>query len=76
MSITKKIPLDVSLYMTLPDQEYKLPICVIRRRYPETKTCPNSSFSNNFCQWNINNKETFLLYILNIKPEYPKAVNC
>ena len=35
-------------------------ICVIRRRYPETKNCPNTSFSNNFCHWNLNNKETIL----------------
>ena len=47
-SITKKIPVDVPLYMRLLDQENKLSICVIRRRYRKTKNCPNSSFSNNF----------------------------
>ena len=54
-----KIPLDALLYVRLLHQEPKFPICVIRRRYPETKNCPNSSFSNNFCHWNLNNKETF-----------------
>ena len=57
ISITKNIPQDVSMYMRL---EHKCPICVIRRGYPETKKCPNSSFSNNFCHWNLNNKKTFL----------------
>ena len=61
MSITKKIPLDVSLYIRLLYQENKPPICAIRRRYLERKTFPNSSFSNNFCHCNLNNKETFLL---------------
>ena len=37
MSITKKITLDLSLYIRLLHQENKLPICVIRRRYPEKK---------------------------------------
>ena len=60
MSIRKKIALDVSLYMRLLHQENILWICIIRKRYPETKNCPNSSFSNSFCHWNLNNKETLL----------------
>ena len=59
MSITKKIPLDASFYMRLLNKEHKFPIFVIRRRYPETENFPNSSFSNNFCHWNLNNKEKF-----------------
>ena len=37
ISITKKIPQDVSLYVRFLHQEQKYPICVIRRRYPEKK---------------------------------------
>ena len=61
ISITKKIPQDASLHIGLFHQEHKCPICIIRTRYPETKNCPNDSFSNKFCQWILNNKETFLL---------------
>ena len=59
-SITKKILQDMSLYIWLQHQKHKCPICVIRKGYPETKICQISSFSNNFCNWNLNNKETFL----------------
>ena len=38
MSIRKKIPLDASLYIKLQHQEKKLPICVIRKRYPGYST--------------------------------------
>ena len=58
--ITEKTPQAAPLYMRLLHQEHKCPICVIRRIYPETKLCPNSSFSSNFCLFNLNNKETFL----------------
>ena len=34
MSIRKKVPLDVSVYMRLLHQENKLPICVIKKIYP------------------------------------------
>ena len=60
MCITKKISLDSPLYMKLPDQEHKFPICVTRTGYPETKNHPNSNFSNNFFDWNLKKKETFL----------------
>ena len=56
MSNTKKIPLDASLYMKFLHYEHKFSICVIRRRYPERKNSPNSSFLNNFCPWNLNIK--------------------
>ena len=51
--------------MRLLHQEHKCPIYVIRRRYPETKNGPNSSFSNNFCHWNLNHKKTNLLCAYN-----------
>ena len=38
MSIRKKIPIDASLYIILQHQEKKLPICVIRKRYPGYST--------------------------------------
>ena len=60
MSITKKIPLDASLYMRLLHYEHKFSICITRRSYPERKNCPNSSFSNNFYHLNLNIRETFL----------------
>ena len=48
--------------MRLLYHEHKWPICVTRRGYPETRNCPNSSFSNNFCHFNLNNEETFLFF--------------
>ena len=60
MSITKKIQQDSSLCTILLHQQHKFPICAIRRKYSETKNLPNNTFSNNFCHWNLNNKETFL----------------
>ena len=38
MSIAKKIPLDVSLYMRLLHQEHKSPICVVRGDTQKQKT--------------------------------------
>ena len=35
MSNRKKIPLEVSLYMRLLNQENKVPICKIKERYPD-----------------------------------------
>ena len=60
MNTTKKIPQDASLCMRLLDQQHKFPICVIKRRYPKTKNCPNRNFPNNICDWNPINQETFL----------------
>ena len=60
MSITKMIPLDASLYMSLLHYEHKFSICVIRRRYPERKNFPNSSFFTSFYHLNLNIRETFL----------------
>ena len=40
--------------------KHKCPIYVTRRIYPETKVYPNGSFTNNFCRFNLTNKETFL----------------
>ena len=60
--IKKNIPQDTSLYMRLLHQEPKWPICVITRKYPEKNICSSSSFSNNFCYWNVNDKETFLFF--------------
>ena len=60
MNIKKKSLQDVSMYMRLLHQEMKLPIGAIRKRNLETKSCPNSSFLNKLCYWNLNKKETFL----------------
>ena len=60
MSITKKIPLDVSLYMRLRHQELKLPICTIRGDTQKQTILEDGNFSNNFCHFNLNNKETLL----------------
>ena len=76
MSITEKILLDSPLYMRLLHQEHKFQIGVIRRRYPETKNCPNSSFSNNFCHWNLKIRKNISLLFLSLKSEYPKGVKC
>ena len=40
MSITKKIPLGVSLYIILLPEKHKPPICVVRKKYSVTKNCP------------------------------------
>ena len=76
MRITKKVPVAVPLYMRFLHQENKHPICVIRTRYQETKNCPSSSFSSNFCHCNLNNKETFLLCFINPKSKKPKGIEC
>ena len=69
MCITKKISLDSPLYMKLPDQEHKFPICVTRTGYPETKNHPNSNFSNNFFLLESEKERNISLLFLNLKFE-------
>ena len=43
ITIIKKIPEDASLHVRLLHQGHKFPVCVIRRRYQESKNCANST---------------------------------